>query len=119
MRSSWSQGRVLSGLCTLFLIVALVLSLFPHSTSAEVGRRIYVVERDAGTVRQYSAAGDDLGVFASGLDHPGALTADGSGNIYVSESFAGRGHKYSPAAVKLLTIVLPYQSSGVTLLPSY
>jgi hypothetical protein len=67
-------------------VAAIVFCAVPPSAAADV----FVVERDSGTVRHYSAGGVDLGVFVSGLDHPGALTADGSGNIYVSESFAGR-----------------------------
>ena len=65
------------------LVVALAVLLLHFGSLAQAEMRVFVVDEAAGTVRQYSGTGDDLGVFAAGLASPGWITADRAGNIYV------------------------------------
>ena len=71
------------------LAVALAVLLLHFGSLAHAELRVFVADQAAGTVRQYSAAGDDLGVFVDGLGSPGFITADRTSNIYVVASSSG------------------------------
>src|SRR5205085_2658883 len=45
---------------------------------------LYVANERSGTVRRFSASGQDLGVFQSGLAFPDWVSNDQAGNLYVS-----------------------------------
>jgi sugar lactone lactonase YvrE len=101
---------------------ALALSRLPFGSLAQAEMRVFVVDEAAGTVRQYSGTGDDLGVFAAGLASPGWITADRAGNIYVVENsgpggccqgWVGTINKFSPTGDLLLTIATPFTAAGV------
>jgi len=96
------------------VLVALILSLFPifMGPSSAAGD-ILVADPGSGTIRHYSASGDYLDDFASGLSSPSWITADRIGNVYVSEHVGQRIIKFSPAGDNLLTITTPYQPGGV------
>jgi len=74
---------------------------------------LLVADQTAGTVHRYSASGADLGVFASGLSSPAWISADGSGNIYVSEYLGPRVDKFSPSGASLLTIPTAFNPGDV------
>ena len=98
-------------------LVAALAVLFLHFGSlAQAELRVFVAEQGGG-VRQYSASGDDLGVFAGGLSFLGAIAADPAGNIYVSEDLTlsgpGRISKFSPSGQLLLTLATPFAIAGV------
>jgi sugar lactone lactonase YvrE len=101
------------------LAVPLVLLLLHFGGSlAQAEMRVFVADQTAGTVRQYSAAGGDLGVFAGGLSRPSNITADGAGNVYVSETGPinfgpGNIRKFSPAGELLLTIPTEFNPAGL------
>jgi hypothetical protein len=65
------------------VVLGALLLLLPTLALAEA--RVFVADQLAGTVRQFSSSGDDLGVFAGGLSRPSTITADEAGNVYVSE----------------------------------
>jgi sugar lactone lactonase YvrE len=107
--------------------LALILSLIPVSPSlatAITAGDILVADLGTcgqdgcvpgtGTIRQYSASGGDLGVFADGLSTPWSITADQLGYIYVSER-DGHIKKFSPAGdnIPLLTITTAFTPGGV------
>src|SRR5262245_43264060 len=72
-----------------------------------------LVANQGGTVRHYSSSGADLGIFASGLSFPSWITADQSGNIYVTEYGGGRVDKFSPSGINVMTITTAYTPGGV------
>lgn len=92
---------------------AAVLALVPQFPAARaVALDVFVADQSAGTVRRYSGAGADLGVFASGLNAPSWITADPSGNIYVTGS-GKRVLKFSPSGVLQLTITTLFTPGDV------
>jgi sugar lactone lactonase YvrE len=104
-------GRLLK-VVRVALFASLWLILF-QATRVQADGSLFVADQTAGTIHQYSLAGDDLGVFARGLNSPSWITADGHGNIYVSEYQGDRVIKYSPSGEMLLTIATSYTPSGV------
>src|SRR5262245_39100920 len=98
-------------------VFAAVLMTICSSPPVVAEPRMFVVEQLRGTVRQYSLAGVDLGVFASGLDSPAWITADRDSNIYVvgnsgpgscCQGWTGRIDKFSPTGTPLLRILTPF-----------
>jgi sugar lactone lactonase YvrE len=96
------SGSLLRGIVAALLITGLATS-HAIADSLTFGD-LLVADQTAGTVRQYSAAGADLGVFASGLSQPSWITMDMGGNVYVSEYTGGRVDKFSPSGALLLAI---------------
>jgi sugar lactone lactonase YvrE len=109
-------------------LLTLTLSLSPIFVSPSLAvvtsaGDILVADPGSGTIHHYSATGDVLDPFASGLGSPSWITVDRDGNIYVSEfkvsEFVGRITKFSPAGENLLTfatcltITTCYQPGGV------
>src|SRR6266850_2174505 len=101
-------------------LLTLTFSLSPMFVSPSLAAPIsagdiLVADPRSGTIRQYSASGGDLGVFARDLSSPSWITADRIGNIYVSEHDGQRISKFSPAGLNplLLTITTPYKPGGV------
>src|SRR5215471_17444284 len=105
-------GRLLRSVWVtrLFTFVAIILLQVTHATASG---GLFVADQTAGTIHQNSLAGDDLGVFASGLNSPSWITADGDGNIYVSQYTDNQVTKFSPSGAVLLTIPTSYTPSGV------
>src|SRR5688572_23955268 len=104
------------------VVAALAVWFLNSAALAQAELRVFVVDQTAGTVRQYSASGDDLGVFAAGLASPGFITADRTGNIYVVENagpgpcclgWVGTIDKFSPTGTLLLAIPTPFPTGGV------
>src|SRR5262245_42775002 len=110
MRTFWRVAFV--ALLTLLVSVCSTVDL-SFAAAAAVGD-VLVADPGSGTVRHFSAAGADLGVFASGFSSLTMwITADRSGNVYVSEHEDQRISKLSPTGERLLTIPTPYQPGGV------
>jgi len=79
------------------------------------GDILVVVEDNNGFVRQYSAAGVDLGIFASTLAAPAWITTDPAGNVYVSEYGGNAIRKFSPAGNLVLTVPTSFTPGGVAI----
>lgn len=77
----------------------------PYIALDEARNLLYVSDPDAGRVLVYDTAGNCVGSFGQPSDNPvdlsqfdtvGALTTDADGNVYVSDSAAGRVLKFAP-----------------------
>jgi DNA-binding beta-propeller fold protein YncE len=77
------------------------------------GDILVVDQGQPGLVRHYSASGNDLGLFASGLDSPAWITTDSSGHIWVSEFEGGRVDKFSASGALLQSITTPFAPGDV------
>ena len=64
--------------------------IFDRSGNLYVGDDIHNV------VRRFSPTGVDLGIFASGLSHPGGLAFDQGGDLYVVNQSGGSIQRFSP-----------------------
>ena len=72
----------------------------PGATSGD----LFVANQAANTIEEFSANGDDLGVFASsGLNGPTGLAFDKRGNLYVSNINANTIREYLRPARTLVT----------------
>lgn len=91
------MGRSVMPLATV-VVILIVLSLGVSLVAAATlsPGDILVADQDSGAVRHYSAAGADLGNFASELAAPSWITADSGANVYVSEYRGNRVRKFSP-----------------------
>ena len=74
---------------------------------------VLVVAELLGTVHHYSSSGDDLGLFAGGLNGPAWITMDAGGNVWVVEYFGWRVDKFSSSGVQLLSIATSFQPGDV------
>jgi len=85
-----------SGLTAMAGLLIAVLGASEFNRVARAGY-LYVADEAAGTVYRIDGSGDET-VFASGLNFPSALAADGSGDIYVSDQTAL--YKFTPNGSK-------------------
>ena len=56
---------------------------------------------NTGAIRHFSAAGADLGDFATGINTPDGIALDSVGNVYVSQFRSGNVVRYSPGGTPL------------------
>jgi sugar lactone lactonase YvrE len=104
-------GSFLQAVLAALLVIGFVTGL--AMATSLTGDDLLVADQSAGTVRRYSAAGADLGVFASGLSQPSWITMDTGGNVYVSEYTGGRVDKFSSSGALLLTIPTAFAPGDV------
>jgi hypothetical protein len=107
--------RTLVALCAL-LLLTLVLSSPVWAAPLNDGD-LLVADAGAGQVRQFSSTGEDLGVFAGGLNLPSWITAGPDGAVYVTEYGAHRIVKIGTDGTILLTIPTSFTPAGVAVIP--
>jgi len=58
----------------------------PKGLAFDSAGNLFVSNTTSNTIRKFSPTGQDLGIFASGLQFPGGVVIDLSGNLYVASS---------------------------------
>jgi sugar lactone lactonase YvrE len=82
------------------MLVVLSLAFGIQAQGAET-RNLFVADQTAGIIVLFSPSGEDLGIFASGLNGPTGLAFDKACNLYVSEIAGNTIHRFSPSGEDL------------------
>jgi hypothetical protein len=83
-------------------IAVLMATIFILSAfSATLATAQNVLVSTGNIVRKFALSGQDLGVFASGLNYPVGLALDRSGNLYIVDVFGNNIRKFSPTGQDL------------------
>src|SRR5579862_4780907 len=88
---------------TLTALLALFLVYVPAAHA-----NLFVASETGGTINQFSNSGQNLGVFASGLNEPLTVAPDQAGNLYVAVFGASQLDKFSLSGTLLWSIALGY-----------
>lgn len=74
---------------------------FGQGIAFDSAENLYVADAANDIIERFSAAGTDLGPFASGLSQPRGIAFDGAGNLYVANSLDNSIEKFSPSGADL------------------
>src|SRR6516225_5593556 len=66
----------------------------PAGLAVDGSGNLFVADIYSSTIHAFSASGDDLGVFASGLVNPNSVAFDSSGILYVANGGNTFGNNY-------------------------
>ena len=79
----------------------------PIGITFDSSDNLYVADETAGNIRKFSAAGTDLGVFASGFNHPTDVAINSAGNVYIVNSNANSVDIYNATGTFISSLTSP------------